>query len=130
MANRARDWLRQAEDDLLWTKDTLDAGRFAQCCFVAQQTAEKAMKALALHRGNDRVKSHSITEIARVLGENGELERVGKRLDLYYISARYPDAFPSGAPFEYFTRDQAEEALSFAGSIVRTVSVLMTGDAR
>ena len=46
------------------------------------------MKALALHRGNDRVKSHSVTEIAKALGVNGELERMAKRLDLYFISAR------------------------------------------
>lgn len=39
---------------------------------------------------------------------------MAKKLDLYYISARYPDAFPSGAPYEYFTEDQASEAVSFA----------------
>ncbi len=43
---------------------------------------------------------------------------MAKRLDLYYISARYPDAFPSGAPFEYFTRDQAEEAVQYAEALV------------
>jgi len=46
---------------------------------------------------------------------------MAKRLDLYYISARYPDAFPSGAPFEYFTRDQGEEAVSFAERIIAAV---------
>lgn len=34
-----------------------------------------------------------------------------KELDLYCISGRYPDAFPAGAPFEMFTREQAERAL-------------------
>jgi len=121
MTNRAVDWLKQAENDLLWTRDTLAAGHWAQCCFVAQQTAEKAVKALALHRGFDSVKSHSISEITKALGENGELERMGKRLDLYYISARYPDAFPSGAPFEYFAQDQAAEACGFAEKIIEIV---------
>lgn len=99
-------------------RDTLKAGRWAQCCFTAQQTAEKAVKALALFRGFDKVKSYSITEICRELGINGEIERRAKRLDLYYISARYPDAFPSGAPFEYFTEDQASDAAAFAEYIV------------
>lgn len=53
-------------------------------------------------------------EIAKSLGINGDIENIGKRLDLYYISARYPDAFSSGAPYEYFTREQAEEAIRFA----------------
>jgi HEPN domain-containing protein len=111
MGNRAEDWLRQAENDLLWTRDTLASGHYSQCCFVAQQTAEKAVTALALFRGADTVKSHSISE----------LDRMGKRLDLYYISARYPDAFPSGAPFEYFDREQAEEAVEFASRVVDIV---------
>ncbi len=129
MANRAEDWLKQAESDLLWTKDTLNSGHWSQCCFVAQQTAEKAVKALALWRGADSVKSHSISEITKALGENGELERMGKRLDLYYISARYPDAFPSGAPFEYFDQEQATEAVQFAARIVELVKAKMASHA-
>lgn len=72
------------------------------------------------------VKSHSIMEICKELGINGEIERRAKRLDLYYISARYPDAFPSGAPFEYFTQDQASEAAAFAEFIVSAVEHEMT----
>ena len=121
MSDRSADWLRQAKDDLEWTRDTLRAGRWAQCCFASQQTAEKAVKALALFRGYDTVKSHSITEICKELGINGEIERRAKRLDLYYISARYPDAFPSGAPFEYFAEDQAAEATAYAEYIVAAV---------
>jgi len=121
MHNRWNDWLRQAEDDLLWAKDTLELQRYAQACFTAQQVGEKALKALALKRGYDVVRSHSLREIADSLEIDGEIADMAKRLDLYYISARYPDAFPSGAPFEYFTRDQAEEAVSFAERIVTAV---------
>ncbi|MBC7795051.1 MAG: HEPN domain-containing protein [Clostridia bacterium] len=119
--NRSRDWLRQAEDDALWAADTLASGRYAQACFVCQQSAEKALKALALHRGVDRVKSHSTLEIARALSINGEVEEAAKRLDQYYISGRYPDAFPAGAPFEFFTRSQASEALALADIILQRV---------
>ena len=49
------------------------------------------------------------------LGIDGDIEKMGRRLDVYYISARYPDAFVEGAPFEYFDKDLAEEALLFAG---------------
>jgi HEPN domain-containing protein len=129
MANRAEDWIRQAENDLLWLRDTLKAGHWAQVCFIAQQTAEKAVKALALARGADQIKSHSITEICKELGVNGDIERMAKRLDLYYISARYPDAFPAGPPFEYFAEDQADEAAGFAELIVATVRNLMNAPA-
>ena len=121
MHNRWNDWLRQAEDDLLWAKDTLERKRYAQVCFSAQQVGEKALKALAFKRGYDVVRSHSLREIAESLEINGEIADMAKRLDLYYISARYPDAFPSGAPFEYFTREQAEEAVSFAERIIEAI---------
>lgn len=80
------------------------------------------MKALAFFRGVERVKGHSILETTRALGVNGPLEEAGKRLDLYYISTRYPDAFPSGAPFEFFTQPQADEAYELALRVVEFVS--------
>lgn len=126
--DRADDWFRQAKDDLLWAQETYDSRRFAQACFSAQQVGEKALKALALSRGNDEVRSHSILEISRALGENDEIEQIAMRLDQYYISARYPDAFPSGAPFEYFTSDQAAEAVGFAKRLVDLVEERLYGD--
>jgi HEPN domain-containing protein len=65
--NRAFDWFRQARDDLLWARDTLNSGRYAQACFTAQQVGVKAIKALALKLGYDEVRSHSILEIANAL---------------------------------------------------------------
>lgn len=112
--NRSEDWLKQAQNDYLWGMDTLKAGHFAQCCFIAQQIAEKALKAAAYHRGYEIVKGHSVKAIVEALGINGPLATAAMRLDQYYIATRYPDAFPAGAPFEYFTREQAAEALEFA----------------
>ncbi len=114
MANRANDWLRQAENDFSWAKDSMDGGHWAQACFTAQQIGEKALKAVALARGASEVRSHSLVKIAEALGIDGDLERMGRRLDLYYISARYPDAVSEGAPYEFFDRDQAAEALRYA----------------
>jgi HEPN domain-containing protein len=116
--NRSRDWLRQAENDLEWAADTLKSGRFAQACFVCQQAAEKAMKSIAFARGADKVKGHSILAVARALGVNAEVEAAARKLDLYYITTRYPDALPAGAPFEFFAHDQAKEALDLAELIL------------
>lgn len=114
MASRARDWLKQAANDLEWARDSFRNGHWAQVCFVCQQIAEKALKAIALSRGAFEIRSHSLAKIAEALGIDGDIDRMGRRLDAYYISSRYPDAFSEGAPYEYFDRDQAEEALGFA----------------
>ncbi len=119
--NRGRDWFAQAKDDLHWAEDTFKARRYAQVCFIAQQVAEKSLKALALLKGYVGVRSHSILQITKALDIDGEIKQMAKRLDQYYISARYPDAFIEGAPFEYFTEAQAEEALDFARKFILLV---------
>lgn len=116
--NRYKDWLAQAEDDLKWGEDSLKTGHFSQTCFIAQQIAEKALKSLSYKRGFEFVKGHSVMEICRSLDINGELMDAAKKLDQYYISTRYPDAMPSGAPFEFFTEDQAKESLLLAGKFL------------
>jgi HEPN domain-containing protein len=120
--SRHVDWLRQAEDDLKWAKHSLTGGFCAQTCFVAQQAGEKALKALCFSRGYDVVKTHSLYQIVQVLEEDGPLKECARELDLYYISGRYPDAFPGGAPFEILTREQAERALKAALEIFQIVS--------
>jgi HEPN domain-containing protein len=79
---------------------TFSGGLYSQTCFISQQSAEKALKAFCFLKGFDIVKSHSLFQIVKALGENGEVEKLSKELDLYYISGCYPNAFPAGAPFE------------------------------
>ena len=125
--NRAVDRLRQAENDLDWAHHSLSGGFFSQTCFIGQQAAEKALKAFCYSKGYDLVKSHSLFQIVRSLDEDGDLEVNAKELDLYYISGRYPDAFPAGAPFELITKAQATRALAAAEAIVGEVGRRMEG---
>ena len=67
------------------------------------------------------VRTHSLFQIVRTLAENGELEKHAKELDLYYISGRYPDAFPGGAPFEMLSEEQARRALGAARRMMAMV---------
>jgi len=46
-----RRWLDQAENDLTFARYALQGEFFHQVCFVAQQCAEKALKALHYHEG-------------------------------------------------------------------------------
>jgi len=43
-----------------------------------------------------------------------EVEQCAKELDRHYIPSRYPDAYPSGRPEDYYTEKIAKEALSCA----------------
>jgi HEPN domain-containing protein len=117
-------WQRQAANDLESARFSIEGGFHAQACFMAQQSAEKALKALDYRRGSRFVLGHSIRELLeRLVGDYPQLERhreVATRLDQLYISPRYPNAHPGVemAPFEVFTEGQAREAVAWADGII------------
>ncbi|MDH5716768.1 MAG: HEPN domain-containing protein [Spirochaetia bacterium] len=123
--SRYKDWLLQAEEDLKWGKDTLNRNYFPQACFIAQQTAEKTLKALAFYKEYTNIKSHSIVKISKALDINDEILTAGKKLDQYYISTRYPDAMPEGIPSEYITKEQAEEAINLAELVLNKIKAMI-----
>ena len=118
----AQRWLRQAENDLAFGELALREGFFAQACFVAQQTAEKALKSIAYGRGERLVIGHSIVELADGLAAGSpELAKLRERaglLDQYYVATRYPNGLPGGVPFEAFGERQAREAIEAAREFV------------
>ena len=50
MADRSRDWLAQAEQDLQAAASLAQAGHHEWACFVSHQAAAKAVKAVRLAR--------------------------------------------------------------------------------
>ncbi|MGH2365772.1 MAG: HEPN domain-containing protein [Chloroflexota bacterium] len=121
MPSRAGDWFRQAERDLEQAVASQTDGRHEWACFAAQQAAEKAVKALHLHLGEDAW-GHTVAMLLRLLPADvqppSDLIDRAQALDLFYIPARYPDSYPEGAPFEHFGLLQSKEAVQYAGAIV------------
>ena len=112
----SRRWMAQSENDLQFAKMALKEGFFSQCCFISQQAAEKAVKAVHYKQGVRIVIGHSIFQLIGKLLEESltELTEKAKLLDQFYITSRYPNGIPGGSPFEVFTRKQAEEAIQGA----------------
>jgi len=124
MPNRAGDWLNQAVRDFDQARDSQAADRHEWACFAAQQAAEKAVKALHLHRGQEAW-GHVVARLLRelppeVCAEEALVEQ-GRVLDTFYIPARYPNSHPEGAPFEHYGPLQSEEAIRYASAIIEFV---------
>lgn len=119
--NRSKDWLQQAENDLQFAGYALSGKYFSQVCFVSQQAAEKALKALAFHRGSKAIIGHSVKKIAEELKLNSEVDKAARILDQYYITARYPDGLPAGSPHNFFSEDEARSAIEAAEIIFKRV---------
>lgn len=121
--HEAERWLAQAVDDLEFTRWVLAEGRFFdKGCFIAQQAAEKALKAVHYLKGERLVFGHSVLELLdRLLPEHrdlGTLHEPARLLDRYYIPTRYPNGLPGGSPFQSFQRSDLESALDMAERVV------------
>jgi HEPN domain-containing protein len=120
--NRASDWLNQAVRDLEQAEDSRIAGRHEWACFAAHQSAEKAVKALHLHFGQEAW-GHVVARLMKELPKPApeDLIDIARVLDNFYIPTRYPNGHPQGAPFEHYGRLQSEEAIKYARSILEFV---------
>lgn len=128
MPNRAMDWLKQAERDLQQAQDSHRGGWHEWACFIAQQAAEKAVKALHLHLGQEawgHVVARLLQELPQSVTVSESLVEKARVLDTFYIPSRYPNSHPEGAPFEHYGPLQSEEAIQYAREIVALVRTHM-----
>ena len=111
-------WLKQAENDLDFARLGLREGFHAQVCFLAQQSAEKAVRAVGYLLGERTVLGHSVAVLAEryteQVAELADLRDQAGILDQYYIPTRYPNGLPGGFPFMAFTEEQATNAIAAA----------------
>jgi HEPN domain-containing protein len=122
MAERSADWMRQAKRDLEMAEKAMESGFFEWTCFIAQQAAEKAVKAVYQSHGGSAI-GHGIGSLLR--GFEGRVEvpreilKAARMLDGYYIPSRYPDGMAQGTPADHFDREDAGDAIRSAGEVIR-----------
>lgn len=126
MPNRAPDWLAQAERDFEQAAASRRDGRHEWACFAAHQAAEKAVKALHLHRGQEAW-GHVVARLLAELPSTAPATLIDKArvLDAGYVPTRYPNGHPEGAPFEHYGELQSGEAIRYAGEILDFVRAQM-----
>lgn len=118
-------WVLQAERDLDDAKYNLSGKRYNVACFLAQQSAEKMLKAYLYEKGKHPVWGHSVIEL---VDDCTEYDHTFKRLfplagqlDRYYIPTRYPDGLPGGIPSDTFIEEDAIKAIDLAEKIMEYV---------
>jgi HEPN domain-containing protein len=118
---RSRDWMDQAQGDLLHARSDMAGGFHDWACFSAQQAAEKAVKAVFQRLGAEAW-GHSVADLPAELGERAgvpeALRDAGLELDKAYIPTRYPNAHPSGAPRSRYTRTEAARLIGHAEAVI------------
>lgn len=119
---RSADWMDQAQGDLEHARGDLERGFFDWACFSAQQSAEKAVKAVFQKMGAEAW-GHSVADLLQELSSSHPvseaLTEAALELDKVYIPARYPNAHPAGSPRRRYTRAEAERMVAHAERIVQ-----------
>ena len=121
----AERWFKTAATDLRGARWNLTGKFWSEVCFKCQQTVEKALKAYLIARGRRGIMTHSLLELIRISSQYDNafksLESSGKRLDKYYLIARYPDGLPGLTPEEYFEEKESQESVDIAQNIMGMV---------
>jgi len=118
-------WLRQAEYDLKAAEWNLEGKFYAPACFLSQQSAAKAARAFLFLNKEDARETRSVVELVqRALTYNEAFKAfvpVSGRLDIFYKTARFPDAIPGGIPADIVGERDAREAIRAAADILKLV---------
>ncbi len=122
-------WIERAEHDLRTAEVAMsltDDCPTDTVCYLAQQCAEKYLKALLIQRGRTAPRTHDLN---RVVGRLPAVERTAlaglplRELNPYIIEGRYP------GDWDPMSRAEAEAAIAIAHEVRRIVRALLAGEA-
>lgn len=123
--NIIKDWLRRAKSNLEIAKREKISKYilYEDLCFDAQQSAEKAIKALLIYLKKEFPWTHSIEELLDIVSESSvdvpKNIRKAVVLTRYAVHTRYPGIGTS------VNKDEYKEAVKLAEAVFRWVSKLV-----
>lgn len=124
-----RRWLDQAREDLKWAQHLAEEGGYHIACFLAQQVAEKALKAFLYAQGEIVVLGHAVSLLAEKAAAYEPRISPKKSswsiLDGYYIPTRYPNGLPDSIPARVYNQQAARSAVDIARDVVETVGEII-----
>jgi HEPN domain-containing protein len=119
---RSHDWWVQALADLRHAKNARRDGTYEWACFAAQQAAEKALKAV-FEKRHQTAWGHTLTFMLQALRDQVDIPEAlfdqAKILDKHYIPTRYPNGLERGAPTEFYTKQEADDAIRYSEAIIQ-----------
>ncbi len=112
-----RDWLARAKGSLALAKQSKAEEAFWEDhCFLTQQAAEKAIKAVYQHKGLLFRYTHDLEELGKGLEDSGvpipSAVKEATILTRYAFETRYP------GPFEAVAEEEYQEAIRLAEAVV------------
>ena len=130
-AKLAQRYLEQATEDLRWASYLKDVGAYNISCFLSQQVAGKAIRALLFQQGERTPLTPSVVELCEraiaLVPDIADKCAQWNVLDSFYVPTRYPNALPGSIPARVYDQRAAQDAVATATEVVETVRGKMAG---
>jgi HEPN domain-containing protein len=106
---------------------------FEWTCFLCEQAAEKALKAISELLGKKKIGRHSTRELfenlpSLIYKDKAFCEKLLEycyMVDQHVTRSRYPDMFDSGTPMDHYGKQTAKEVIRAAEEIIRFARIVI-----
>lgn len=126
----AKRWLQTAIDDFETAEFLRENKRYSYSCYLFQQSAEKALKALWYLEGKEPW-GHSVSKLINDFPSKDKYSFIEKLigdanfLDKFYIPTRYPNGLPDLTPAQIFNEEDAKACRDRANRILEAIKSMI-----
>jgi HEPN domain-containing protein len=127
MKDAVREWMRQSEEELNIAVYLSEGCYFKGACFHAQQSIEKSIKTLLIHKGWDLEKIHSISRLIAI-GKDYKIKLTLSDEEIVFIDGIYRGRYPAEAgllPLGAPLKADADRAVNIAKRIFGNVKTAL-----
>ena len=115
MITESKKWFEQARKDLKAAKDSLNSENYEWACFQAQQSSEKALKALHIKRYKHLLKVHDLVLLAKRINAPNEIIASCSKINPSYADTRYPDMS------KIYSKEDAKVVINLTGDVLKWI---------
>ncbi|OFV68420.1 MAG: DNA-binding protein [Candidatus Syntrophoarchaeum caldarius] len=121
MRKEVKEWWKQALKDLDSAEKNLNIGEYYLTAFLCQQSVEKSLKALYIHKLKESPgPTHSLIFLGKEVGIPEEYHSTLRRLSPDFVITRYPDAAHT-VPYELYDEEIAKERLERSMKVIEWI---------
>lgn len=127
MKDETRIWINYSRDNFKSAEILLQSELFNPCLQNIQQCVEKALKALLIENSIKFKKTHSISELNKILANNG-IEIELSEDDCEFLDSIYlPSKYPLGSVLPYYEPDMAicNKGISISENVLKIVQNIL-----
>ena len=121
----AASWMAQANADLEAARASADQERHALACFLAHESATKAVKGFLYKQGAEIVWGEHLSDLcedAMAFDPSFDfVKSVAALLDKHILAARNPDAIGGAVPADVYDSTDSSHALEIAAEVLVSI---------